>query len=126
METAWLIYWYLSIGKLITTVLIISIMLSMVFFFVAIVKWFIWANDDFDETEDIFMAWVRRWKIFVIPCLVSLFINAFYPRAESLAYIFGGAALVSVAETEEAQKLPDKVLRAVNVFLEGVAEEDSE
>lgn len=68
----------------------------------------------------------KRWlkSVCLWFCVTSILV-VFFPDREDVALIFGGAALVSVAQTEEAQKLPENVLKAANKFLDEVEVEES-
>lgn len=46
------------------------------------------------------------------------------PGKEEMAYIIGGGVALKISQTEEAQKLPENTLKALNRFLENIATEE--
>jgi len=50
--------------------------------------------------------------------LLSSALIVAYPSKEDLKYIIGGAALLNIAQTDEAQQLPKNILDTTNNFLE--------
>ena len=122
METAFYIYLYLTLSK------VIVLFEAAIALFIAIsaaycVAYSISLMDDEEIPSAIKGAYTKLAKVIIFVCLP---IYLLFPDKEDIAYIFGGTALISIAQTEEAQKLPDNILEAVNVFLEGVADEDEQ
>ena len=67
----------------------------------------------------------KIYKNFICPLgLVVFLAMALCPDKKDLIFIAGGAATYNLSQTEEAQKLPDNILKALNTFLEGISEEE--
>lgn len=131
METALLIYLYITVGKALVTVSHF-LWVGLVIYALALCTMGLSSNfgtdryefvsDDLTSESEIYLSLRKHLKNAVVTFGVLVLCNSLYPDKEELAWIIGGAAAVSVATTEEAKKLPDNVLRAANTFLEGVAE----
>jgi len=108
METALYIYLYLTLLNITEGAIGIILFLIVAHFFVRVV---------FEEEGKCYF------KHLGICLLVAAFVSGLLPSKSDLTYIVGGASLWSVAQTEEAQKLPSNVLKALNTVLESVQEE---
>lgn len=132
MEYAFWIWLYLAVGNLGWVVFlawVVAVVLGAFAFMLGI-------ESDFGKrltlegapTDDsrIFL-WAKRFSIkaFCLSITLSL-IGSLYPSKEDLMWIIGGAGAIHVAQSDEARKLPDNVLRAMNSFLEGVGEPKEE
>ena len=118
MEAAFWIYLYLTIGNLAWVVeLATFVAIGASIFWV--VAWLHEADPDEDPEFATFSKWTKR---AIITALSLLVVSTFYPSREDLAWMFGGATVYSLTQNEEAQKLPDNVLKAANTFLEGISE----
>ena len=115
-HTAWTVYWYLTLGKVATTLAIIS-GIAIVIMFVGV---FIAAMEDERGIAK------RIAKLLSIPFFI-LFITLFYPSVDNMKVILGGSTAIvigsSVADAEGADKIPQNVVNAVNTFLEKIDEE---
>lgn len=138
MDTALLIYLYIVIGNLKWLVVIVSTigaigsLATLVFGIIS--KFGTVTGNTSDYSCDRlygdnllpeakwYHALYKATKPFAIASFVLLILSSLYPSKKDLAVIFGGTALVSVASSEEAKKLPDNILKAANAFLEGVYE----
>lgn len=68
---------------------------------------------------------VRR-KHFVIPTAIAVVLYVLTPSTNQCYAIFGvGATLHYVNHSEEVQRIPDNVMKAVNRYLESLAPNDS-
>jgi len=117
MSTALLIYLYVLFGNL----------RGLAIFFIALCLFFVLFSPMLfvfidDEEEALITIKKIAKKLFYWVAIPSIMLIALYPNKEDLILIVGGTALISVAQTEEAQKLPENVLKAANAFLEGVYE----
>lgn len=119
MEYAFWIWLYLTIGNLAW----IIVLLWIVAFIGGFAAVFAGEDCNFDKDSHgwgLHIALKRTATgAFVLAFVFSLIASA-YPSRTDLAWIVGGAGAIHLAQTEEAQKLPDNVLRAMNSFLEGV------
>jgi len=71
----------------------------------------------------IYKEMAKSIKLYVIFFACFSVINSAIPSKEEAAWIIGGSFAFDIAQTDEAQKLPDNVLRAVNNFLEDSVKE---
>lgn len=121
MNTALMIYLYLAVGSLLDMLFLACVGLGAVVGAsgLAILE----EQTNGHAPPEGYGKWAKRYLICAACFLV---VDSFYPDKEDLAFIFGGAIAVDIATTEEAQKLPDNLLKAANSFLEGVyTEEDA-
>lgn len=126
MDTALLLYLYVvfdnvaGVCNAIITFSLIAMAINIIVFLI------VWGEDGTEDATKVLEKSKKLWKkIRLFPIFIaSLLFITLYPDKEDLALIFGGTALVHVAQTEEAQKLPDNLLKAANAFLEGVYEEE--
>lgn len=133
METALLIYLYITVGNILHGITpVVSVALAAyasAFILVGAVtgggretKY----NGDLTDESKVWLFLRKYLKNAIVTFGVLVLCNSLYPDKEELAWIIGGATAVSIATTEEAKKLPDNVFRAANTFLEGVAEKGKE
>lgn len=54
-----------------------------------------------------------------------LVLSLIVPSKQGMLWIIGGGAAYNIATSEEAKKLPDSVLKALNMFLEDIQEEEA-
>lgn len=121
MEAALLIYTYLVVGDLTEIMAAVAVVLAIVCLFVYLVCVLEEPGSNMKTEEGVegakgFITKGMRCLKILVPVVVLLY--GLYPGKEDLAWIFGGAAAVSLAENERAQQLPDNVLRAANQVLE--------
>lgn len=128
MEYAFWIWLYLAVGKLVWVVIlawVVAAALGLLVFMLGIESDFgkslTFEGAPTDDSRN--FLWAKRLSIkaFCLSITLSL-IGSLYPSKEDLMWIIGGAGVIHVAQSDEARKLPDNVLRAMNSFLEGVGE----
>jgi len=68
---------------------------------------------------------LKKWYYLAIPIVVFATIASLYPDKHDLKYIIGGATAVSILQNEQVQKLPKKVFKALDTFLEGIEDKSS-
>lgn len=128
MTEALLIYMYLAIGSIITQAVVAGLFVTILFPAAFIMSGI---ESDWGATGEkpgsygcgAYRAffWLKSVSKRASLTIVAIWLlAAIYPSKSDVAYIVGGAALISVATTEEAKKLPDNVLRAANRLLEEV------
>lgn len=134
MNTALLIYLYIVAGNVASACAVTAFVLAICYFFPLIMTAIIsgfgydtrFSSDELSPESKGFIAMRRHFKSVVIALAFLGSVPALYPDKDDVAWILGGAAAVHVAQTEEAKKLPDNLLRAANTFLEGISETESE
>lgn len=120
---------YFSLQSLMTSALFVGFFFTIVSAGVAII-FHLQAEDTHDEDRELRYSTISKygWKWargMVILWLVSLFLSAFLPGEKQLLRIVGVGAAYHLTQTDEAKKLPDNVLKAVNTFLENAASKKS-
>jgi|GEM_PF-6573344 len=134
MNTALLIYLYIVAGNFASAFAAAAFILAIGYFVPLSVMGLFssfgsdthWSSDELSPESKGFIAMRRHFKSVVIALAFLGSVPALYPDKDDVAWILGGAAAVHVAQTEEAKKLPDNLLRAANTFLEGISETESE
>lgn len=119
MEYAFWIWLYLTIGNLGWVI----VLLWTVALMGGLIAAFAGEACNFDKDCSgwgIYIALKRTAITALVLALIFSLIASAYPSRTDLAWIVGGAGAIHLAQSEEAQKLPDNVLRAMNSFLEGV------
>lgn len=116
MTTAILLWIFFSTKHLLSFLVLTSTISAIII----TIAWSIWENEIKTSSSDPEIS--SKFKFWFRVAIFSLFITgglrSLYPSDSDLRYIIGGTALFNVSNTEEAQKLPENVLRAANNFLE--------
>lgn len=121
---------YFSLQSLLDSAMLVGVFFAIVSLGVAII-FHLQAEDSHDEEEQKRFSVISKsgWKWargMAILWLVSLFLSDFLPGEKKLLRIVGVGAAYHLTQTDEAKKLPDNVLKAVNTFLENAAAKKSE
>lgn len=122
MSTAFWIWLYLVVGKLASPgpIVLLCCLAAMAGFCIFMHL----SIDEPSNAEKIFSSSVHIGKKVGVVIVVLILINLLYPTKNDLALIFGGSLALDLAQTEEAQKIPENTLKAINTFLEAVADQD--
>lgn len=133
MNEAIIIYLYLAIGNVIKAVTVFASLYMAILFLSAFI---VYIKADFErivENRGIPLERVKdsmgvlKAKMAIGIFIVVVFLGALYPSEKDIKYIIGGTAIWKtadyLADNEEAKKIPDNVLKAMNSFLEQVNEE---
>jgi hypothetical protein len=120
---------YFSLQSLMKSAMVVGFFFTIVSAGVAVV-FNLQAEDTHNEDRQLRYSTISKygWKWargMVILWLVSLFLSAFLPGEKQLLRIVGVGAAYHLTQTDEAKKLPDNVLKAVNTFLENAASKKS-
>lgn len=130
MTTAFLIWAYLGLGNFIIAMWVITVFTSIGFVF-----WYVrrLINIDYNTPrleEPAAYAELHKKARSIYPyktLFVFILITTFYPSISDLKYIIGGTVLIEggkmIADSKEAQKLPDNIIKAANTFLTKVNDE---
>lgn len=114
------IYWITVLGN-VSTLLAILCGLFCVYTGITIVTSLVEAYDSAD-----FVQKIRNFKLkLTIPlCIVLGFVICFVPNEKQLYMIFGvGSVIDYVQESEEVKKLPDKVINALDIWVNSLNKE---
>ena len=120
------LYWINTLGNLnvvMTIICIVSIIGTAIS-----LAWFMDTNyfeeDDSSDSEQKNSKAVFR--VFAISLIISSLFSIFIPAKEDLYVIYGvGTTIDYLKGSKEAKKLPDKAIKALNVFLDNKTKEDS-
>jgi hypothetical protein len=117
MTEALIILLYFAVQDVVETAVLISIFSTL-----AYTVWWVFAlvskDDDTPVPTPSSKGWTANRVAWIF--LPIWLLAAAIPDTEDLKYIIGGAVAWNVAQTEEAQRLPENVLRAANSFLEKI------
>lgn len=116
MSTAVVIYLYIVIGKLITGLTILGLVMAAVSATLTIDYLIEVRGKTDDRWPKIKKAWVGL-AAFLIVMGVS---NVLYPNRAEVATIVGGSVIYESSQIKGAEKLPKNVVGAANRFLEGI------
>lgn len=117
------IYWITRMDN-IHSALVIFLYVSVIFTIVSIIGYFITKGLDEDEDE-----WVNFGKIlkYAVPSsLILTLLLVFIPTTKEVLMIYGvGGTLDYVQSNEKIQQLPDKVVDAIDLFIEDYLPNDT-
>ncbi|MFW0776289.1 MAG: hypothetical protein ACN2B6_01035 [Rickettsiales bacterium] len=89
---------------------------------VGVVWLFIFADiQGWEDGEAVSMA-KKAYKTAKLPLVIATVLIVITPSKDDLYFIAGGGLTLMAAQNEEVQKLPENTVKAVNSFLERVAE----
>lgn len=126
-------YWVLylcsiadSVRTLLTVIAVVGLIISVILFFMSI------CNSQCQKCDvrmcvakGVRESGVKR-KHFIIPTAIAAALCVLTPSTNQCYAIFGiGATLHYVTHSEEAQKIPDNAMKAVNFYLESLTPKDS-
>lgn len=77
-----------------------------------------------EEADKIKELFFRRWVFYTLAVCLALLVLT--PSKKDVAWIIGGGVAYNVATTDEAKKLPDNVLGALNRFIESAEEHEAD
>ena len=119
MET---MYWIDVLGNISTATLLLAILFVILFAIALFVMMSIWAECADDDKSKI-KKWVKR--IGACAVLFTL-ITVFTPSTKSLYMIYGvGGTIDYLKENETAKQLPDKVVTALDKWIDSQIEDEN-
>lgn len=117
MNTALLIWAYLSLGSILMTLTIVASVVGIMMIMGTIGY----------SCETNSFAWLKeiphKFKVAMFYLTLMLF-SAAYPSQDDLKFIIGGAAVVGLTQVEGVSELPENLMAVANQFLEGIVVED--
>jgi len=118
MTTALLIWAYISVGNLLTSVSVIVIVFLVLVSVFGIVGTIV--DGGVPETIKEFK---HKGKVGLV-VFMWLLLTAMYPSTDDLKFILGGTAIVAMSQVDGVSELPENLVNAANSFLEGVTEKE--
>jgi len=121
MSVPLLIWIWLSLKSLVVT----GVILGVILFSIALI-WYACERDYARTAENVVKAntmGIKRLKIIGYPTIALMFLGCLVPNSKDLQWIIGGSVAYSIATTDEAKKLPDNLLKSMNIFLENTFEQ---
>lgn len=123
------IYLYLVVSHLAITGLLSSVFFSVATGMISAFQWDkVYPSDIENNTQD-YKIFRKTFGYFTKSCIITvifLLVTCLIPTKEEIAWIVGGSVAYNLSQTEEAQKLPENTLKALNSFLEGVTDKAEE
>jgi len=125
MNEIFLVYLITVAVSLETAALTILVMGSIVYCAIFVVVAGIKAVEN-EEKTPLYDWLVLTYKKFITAFIVLTSLVVLIPDKKDFYFIIGGSVALSLSQNEEAQKLPNNVLKALNAFLEETVEAEEE
>lgn len=116
------LYWLGVLGNLHEFGVAVSILSGLVILSVFVFMTVPRVCDDYDYSKE-----KKALKYSLVPFLVSLLVCMFVPSTKSLLIIYGvGGTINYLKENKDANKIPDKCIKALDKYLDDALKEDKE
>ncbi len=120
MDIALLIWVYLSLGSLLTSLVLITALTAFVVVLIVVVGGAVEGG-----LPKFVVNFKHKGKVAVY--LVALIvISSAYPGKDDLKFIIGGSAIVAATKIDGIEKLPANIIDAANSLLESMVEESED
>ena len=116
MNTSILIYLYIVFGNVVTSLMLALVVGGIILVMYSFVSYM-------ENGKNIFKPYFKQIGWF---CGLSILMACLYPSKDDLKFILGGYVVSSITEVEGVKELPENIVKAANVFLEGLGEESKE
>lgn len=116
------LYWLGVLGNLHEFGVAVAILSGLVILFVSVFMTVPRVYDDYDYSKE-----KKALKYSLVSFLVSLLVCSFVPSTKSLLIIYGvGGTIDYLKENKDANKIPDKCIKALDKYLDDALKEDKD
>lgn len=118
------LYWISVLGNLSDVIYVLLFVSFFITLVLCIACFLVYTSDECREKIG-YVKTSLKWAVFAMAVLGI--ISVFAPNSQQLYAIYGiGGTIDYLKENKEAQKLPDNIIKAANVFLEKCQQEASQ
>lgn len=118
------LYWLTVVGNLNDLFVILLVLIGIIGVFALVIAMFAHIDGNSKRTEKVFLI-LRN---YALPSFIVLLIaNTFVPSKKDLYFIYGiGTTIDYLKQNPEAKQLPDKVIHALNEWVDNIVSDDSQ
>ena len=115
-------YWITRVGAL-ATFLEIFICICVVLGIFAIIAYGIGRGDCYNENDlkDLNNFYIKGIKIYIPAITIAIILRIFIPTTNEMLIIYGiGGTIDYIQDNDKAKELPDKVINALDIYLDNI------